>query len=352
MHTSQTNQNSRASQSRIVIAAALVLAVLGPSALAPSGCSRGGGDNKVSIMVGGLEKQIYLPAKLADSLGAFGRAGLEVELLSTPAGVEAVNELLAGAVHAVVGFYDHTIDLQARGKGIQCIVQFSRAPGEVVLVSSKRAGEMHTPADFRGRTIGVTGLGSSTNFLIQYLASKHGVANSEFSVLPVGAGNTFITAMQQGRIDAGMTTEPTISRLVKTGEASVMIDLRTPDSTQAALGGPYPAACLYVQTAWLESNRATAQKLAAALVEALRFIDTHSAAEIADKMPAQFYAGDRELYVRALAEGKSMFTPDGKMPPGGPEMVLSVLAGFNNNVKGKVIDLSKTFTSELVDAVH
>jgi len=322
------------------------------AALALTACSRGDSGHKVAIMVGGMEKQIYLPAKLAESLGAFGRAGLEVELLSTPAGVEATNELLAGAVHAVVGFYDHTIDLQGRGKGIQCIVQLSRAPGEVVLVARKRAGEIHSPADFRGRTIGVTGLGSSTNFLIQYLASKQGVNNTEFSVLPVGAGNTFITAMQQGRIDAGITTEPTISRLIKTGEASVLVDLRTPESTQAALGGPYPAACLYVQTAWLENNRAIAQKLVAAFVETLRFIDQHSAAEIADKMPAQYHADDRDLYIRALAEGKAMFTPDGRMPAGGPEMVLSVLARFNSNVKGKVIDLSQTFTSELVDAVH
>ena len=337
------------SSTSILIATALGLLA---ATLAPWGCSRGGDDHKIVLMVGGLEKQIYLPAKLAEQLGAFRRDGLEVELLSTPTGVEAANELLAGAVHGVVGFYDHTIDLQARGKHVQCIVQLARAPGEVVLVSSKRAGEIHSPADFRGRTLGVTGLGSSTNFLTQYLAAKHGVKNSEFSVLPVGAGNSFIAAMQQGRIDAGITTEPTISRLIKTGEASMLVDLRTPQSTAAALGGPYPAACLYVQTSWLESNRPTARKLAAAFVETLEFIDTHSAAEIADKMPAQYHAGDRDLYVRALAEGKAMFTPDGKMPPGGPEQVLSVLAAFNSNVKGKAIDLSKTFTTELVDASH
>ena len=41
----------------------------------------------------------------------------------------------------------------------------------------------------------------------------------EFTSVPVGAGNTFIAAMQQDKIQAGMTTEPTISRLLKTGEA-------------------------------------------------------------------------------------------------------------------------------------
>ena len=63
---------------------------------------------KISIMVGGIEKNIYLPAKLAEQLGYFKDEGLDVELLSEPAGVDAENEMLAGAVQGVVGFYDHT----------------------------------------------------------------------------------------------------------------------------------------------------------------------------------------------------------------------------------------------------
>jgi NitT/TauT family transport system substrate-binding protein len=319
--------------------------------LAPPGCSRRG-DDRIILMAGGLDKQIYLPALLAERIGAFRKVGLDVELLSTLSDVEATNELLAGAVHGVVGFYNHTIDLQARGKQVECIVQLARSPGEVVLVARQRAGAIHSPADFRGRTLGVTGLGSSTNLLMKYLASRHGVTTSEFTVLPVGAGTTFITAMQQGRIDVGMTTEPTISRLLQTGDASILIDLRTPEPTAAALGGPFPAACVYVQTAWLEANRATARRLAAAFVAALWFIDNHSAAEIADQLPVEYLAGDRDLYVRALAETKAMFTRDGAMPAGGPEHVLAVLAAVHGNLKGKAIDLSKTFTSEFLDGAH
>jgi NitT/TauT family transport system substrate-binding protein len=43
-----------------------------------------------------------------------------------------------------------------------------------------------------------------------------------------------------------------------------------------------------------------------------------------------------------------MFSPDGRMPAGGPETVLQVLSGFNPNVKGKHIDLSKTYTNEFI----
>ncbi|MGH8803026.1 MAG: ABC transporter substrate-binding protein, partial [Casimicrobiaceae bacterium] len=173
--------------------------------------------DKFTIMVGGIEKQIYLPAQLAESLGYFKQEGVDVELMSENAGVNAENELLAGAVHGVVGFYDHCIDLQTKGKSVESVVQFSQAPGEVELVSSKHP-EIKSMADVKGKTLGVTGLGSSTNFLTQYLAVRAGVPIGQFSLLAVGAGTTFIAAMQQDRIQAGMTTEPTISRLLKTGE--------------------------------------------------------------------------------------------------------------------------------------
>ena len=303
--------------------------------------------DKVSIMVGGYEKQIYLPAKLTEGLGYFKAEGLDVELLNEGAGVDAENEMLAGAVQGVVGFYDHCVDLQTKGKYVMSVVQFSQAPGEVELVSSKHP-EIKSMADLRGKSLGVTGLGSSTNFLSQYLMVKAGVPLGEFTSIPVGAGTTFIAAMQQDKIQAGMTTEPTISRLLKTGEATVLVDMRTVEKTKQALGGTYPAASLYMPTEWVEKNKPIVQKLANAFVKTLKFINTHSAAEIADKMPKDFYVGDKEGYIKALAAGKAMFTPDGVMPAGGPETVLAVLSGFSKNVKGKTVDLSKTFTTEFV----
>jgi NitT/TauT family transport system substrate-binding protein len=303
--------------------------------------------NKVTIIVGGYEKQIYLPAKLTEALGYFKDEGLEVELLNEGAGVDAENEMLAGAVQGVVGFYDHCVDLQAKGKYAMSVVQFSQAPGEVELVSNKHP-DIKSMADLKGKSLGVTGLGSSTNFLSQYLMVKAGVKLGDFTSIPVGAGNTFIAAMQQDKIQAGMTTEPTISRMLKTNEARILVDMRTIEKTKDALGGTYPAASLYMETSWVQKNKETVQKLANAFVKTLKFINTHSAEEITAVMPKDFYAGDRESYVSALAAGKGMFTPDGVMPEGGPETVLAVLSSFSKSVKGKQIDLSKTYTTEFV----
>lgn len=193
--------------------------------------------DEVTIMVGGYEKQIYLPAKLAESLGYFKDEGLDVELLNEAAGVDAENEMLAGVVQGVVGFYDHCVDLQAKGKFVESVVQFSQAPGEVELVSNKYP-DVKSMADLKGKNLGVTGLGSSTNFLTQYLMVKSGVQLADFTSVPVGAGATFIAAMQQDKIQAGMTTEPTISRLLKTSIAS-----RNSPSSRRGKRSPMRASC-------------------------------------------------------------------------------------------------------------
>jgi len=320
-------------------------------AAALAGPAFGADSDRIVIMVGGIDKQIYLPAPLAEQLGYFRDEGLDVELQSEPSGVHAEDELLAGAVQGVVGFYDHTVDLQAKGKAVVSVVQFSQAPGEVLLVAARLGDALRSPADLKGRVLGVTGLGSSTNFLTIFLAAAGGVRASELNLVPVGAGATFITALKQGRIDGGMTTEPTASRLLKSGAARIMVDLRRPDETERVLGGLYPAACLYMQSAWVEAHRVQVQRLANAFVRTLRFIQTHGADEIAARMPPDYYAGDRELYVRALANGKATFTPDGRMPASGPPTVLRVLAASSKAVQGKQIDLARTYTTTFVDAV-
>src|SRR5579864_1503696 len=152
---------------------------------------------KITIMVGGITKLIYLPARLTEQLGYFKDEGLDVELLSQPAGVDAENELLAGAVQGVVGFYDHTIDLQSKGKEIQALVIFGQVPGEVEMVSTKAADSFKSMADSKGKTLGVTGLGSSTSFLTQYLAQRAGVSSKEYTLLPVGADNSFIARSEE-----------------------------------------------------------------------------------------------------------------------------------------------------------
>nr|WSY51168.1 ABC transporter substrate-binding protein [Streptomyces sp. NBC_00886] len=315
-----------------------------------TGSKGDGKGEQVKIMVGGLDKVIYLPAMLAQRLGYFDAEGLDVEMLSEPAGVQAETALVAGQVQGTVGFYDHTLDLQTKGKSVESVVQFSHAPGEVEIVSAKAAGDISSPKDFKGKKLGVTSLGSSTDFLTKYLAVKNGVNVSEFTPVAVGAGPTFIAALQKGAIDGGMTTDPTVATVLDKKAGKILIDMRTPEGSQKALGGPYPSSSLYMQTDWVNAHKGTVQKLVNAFVKTLKWMSTHSASEIAAKMPADYSQGDKALYTEAIKSTLPMFTDDGVMPANGPETVERVLKAFNPNIKNADVDLSKTYTTEFVEA--
>ncbi|MCL6673964.1 ABC transporter substrate-binding protein [Streptomyces panaciradicis] len=319
------------------------------STSADAGSKGDGKGTKVKIMVGGLDKVIYLPAMLTQRLGYFDAEGLDVELLSEPAGVQAETALVSGQVQGAVGFYDHTLDLQTKQKYVESVVQFSQAPGEVEIVSNKAEGDITSPKDFKGKKLGVTGLGSSTDFLTKYLAVKNGVKVSDFTPVAVGAGPTFIAALQNGAIDGGMTTDPTVANILDKKAGKVLLDMRTPGGSQKALGGPYPSSSLYMQTDWVNSHKDTVQKLVNAFVKTLNWMSTHSASEIAAKMPADYSQGNKALYAQAVKSTLPMFTKDGVMPENGPETVEKVLKAFNPNIKNAKVDLSKTFTTEFVE---
>jgi NitT/TauT family transport system substrate-binding protein len=331
-----------------VLGAALALAGTAAACGSSSGGTDAAGKPTVKIMVGGLDKQIYLPAMLAQQLGFYAQQGLDVQLSDEPAGVNAETDMIAGQVDAVVGFYDHNIDLQAKGKSTEEVAQLLQVPGEVELCRSDEPN-ITSPADWKGKSLGITDVGSSTDFLTKYLAVRNGVAVSDIHELGVQAGTTFIAAMQHKSIDCGMTTEPTVSRLVDTGQAKIILDMRTAAGARKALGGVYPASSLYLTTDYANSHKDTVQKLVNAYVETLNWIHTHTAAEITDKMPAAYYAGTgKDAYAQALHNELGIYDPTGTMPADGPPTVLKVLSAFNPDVKG--VDLSKTFDNSFAAA--
>jgi NitT/TauT family transport system substrate-binding protein len=343
----------------------LIIAVTACAALALTGCANtasssssgssqqagSSGGDKVSIMVGGLNKQIYLPFMLAEKLGYYADQKLAVALTDEPAGVDATTNMLAGKVDGVGGFYDHTIALQGLGKQAESVVSMLQVPGEVELCRTDLKGTIKTAADWKGRNLGITDTGSSTDFLTQFLGQKNGVAPSETHRIGVQAGPTFIAAMEHKNIDCGMTTEPTVSQLLAKNDAYIIYDTRTAAGAQTAFGGPYPATSLYMSTSYVNSHKAVVQKLVNAYVKTLQWIQAHTAAEIADKMPADYYAGvGKAAYVKALNSEKGIYNPTGIMPTGGPETCRTVLSSFNPAVKGKTVDVSKTYTDEFVKA--
>ncbi|MGW7240954.1 ABC transporter substrate-binding protein [Streptomyces sp. NPDC054804] len=129
----------------------------------------------------------------------------------------------------------------------------------------------------------------------------------------VGAGSTAIAALQNGKVDCVMTTQPTVTAIQKKGVGTSAIDLATTDGATAAMGGAYPAASVLARTDWVNSHKATVQKVVDALVATMHWINTRSATDIADKLPASFVSN------QLVTQGRLHLGPDrgqGSVPPG------------------------------------
>jgi NitT/TauT family transport system substrate-binding protein len=311
-----------------------------------AGTTSSSGVTKLKIMVGGISKQIYLPNELTQALGYFKEQKLDVTLIDEASGQSSEQQVLTGGVQAGSGSYNHTIELQAAGKAMESVVQLQTAPGEALMVSTKAAGKIHSASDLVGANMGVTELGSGTQTLSTAILGQVGINADKVHFLPVGAGATFLAAMQQGRISAGMTTEPTISKVVSSGAGKVLVDLRTPASTKAALGGEYPFISLFMNTTYVNSHKDIVQRIVNAYVKTLKWMSTHTAAQIADLVPADYYAGNKAAYIAALEGQKNSFTTDGVMPDSGAQTVSAIETKYVPSMKGKTIDLSKTYTNE------
>jgi NitT/TauT family transport system substrate-binding protein len=337
----------------------LVAALTGILALgAATACSSSSGGSSgnlptVSLMVGGIDKQIYLPYELAQQLGYYHKYGVNVSLSTeSNGGVGAEDAMVSGQVDMAGAWYNHTIDFQAKGKDVVDIVQLSGAPGEREMCATNSG--VHSAADFKGKTLGVTDLGSGTDSLTQFLAAQKGIKRSQYTTLAVGAGSTAVAAIQKGSAQCVMTTQPTVTALEQQHLAYSAIDLATTDGAKSALGGAWPAASVLARADWVNSHKDVVQKVVDALVATMHWINTHSAAQIADKMPQTYVQNGlvtKADYIAALAQDKGQFLPDGIMPAGGPRTVLAmeVLIG---HASASQIDLAKTFTNEFAIAAN
>jgi NitT/TauT family transport system substrate-binding protein len=339
-------------------ALALSLAACGGSSssntTAANTSSAGGGANlpTVTMMVGGIDKQIYLPYQLAQDLGFYKKYGVNVQLSTEQSGgVGAETAMVSGQVDMAGAWYVHTIDFQQKGKNVVDVVNLSGAPGEREMCS--KSSGVNSPASWSGKAVGVTDIGSGTDNLTLYLASRYHLTTKQFTRVAVGAGDTLVAGLQHNRIACAMTTQPTVTALESKGIANSAINLATASGAQQWLGGIYPSAGVLARADWVNSHKDAVQKVVNALVATMHWINTHTAAEIADHMPAAFVNNGlttKTSYINALAQDKGQFLPDGMMPPSGPNTALAVdkLAG---NVTGQV-NITPTYTNSFALAAN
>ncbi len=302
---------------------------------------------KVSIAVGGKNLFYYLPLTIAEQLGYFKDEDLQVEISDFAGGSKALQALVGGSADVVSGAYEHTINMQAKGLPITAFVLQGRAPQIVLAVSNKTMPDFKSVADLKGKKIGVTAPGSSTNMMANFVLAKAGLKPTDVSFVGVGASAGALSAARSGQIDAIANLDPVITMLQQKNEIKVVADTRTLKDTNEVFGGPMPAATLYTTEAFLKNNPHTAQALTNAMVRALKWLQKAGPSDIVKVVPENYLLGDRALYIAAFLKVREAISPNGIFPEAGPVTALKMLQAFEPQLASKKIDLSKTYTNEL-----
>jgi NitT/TauT family transport system substrate-binding protein len=258
---------------------------------------------------------------------------------------------MGGSVEVVTGFYDQTIQMAAQGTRLRAFVNMLRLPGLAVVVSPKSRKPMTQLDDLKDSTVGVTSPEPSTQFLLNYLLAKRNIALTEVSVVGIGHSAAALAAVESGKVDAAVMAEPGLAELAaRNPKIRLLADMRTPHGAEELFGSPeFPASVLYSTEEWLRKNGETARRLAGAIKRTLAWIVSHTALQITQKMPRQYFSGDVELYEQALVAATPIFNPNGIMTLEGAETVRRVLAYSVPAVKDASLDLSQTFTNDFLE---
>jgi NitT/TauT family transport system substrate-binding protein len=303
---------------------------------------------KVTLAVGGKNLLYYLPLTVAEQLGYFKEEGLDLNIVDFAGGSQALRAVVGGSADVVSGAFEHTVNMQAKGQHLRAFVLQGRAPQIVLGVSPKAMPGFKTVADLKGRKIGVTAPGSSTNVMVNFVLAKAGLKPSDVSIIGVGAAQGAVAAMRSGQIDAISNLDPVITLLVRSGDLKIVSDTRIVSEAEKVFGGPMPAACLYAPQAFLDKNPKTAQALANAIVRADKWIQAAGPADIIKAVPESYLLGDRAVYIDAFLAAKNALSPDGLIPEKGPDTAYRALASIDPEIAKAKVDLTAVYTNELV----
>jgi NitT/TauT family transport system substrate-binding protein len=305
--------------------------------------------DKVTLAIGGASCLCYLPTVLANQLGEYKKAGVDVDLVAFKGGSDSLKAVIGGSADVVSGYFDHCVNLAAKGQHLQSFVVYDRFPGLVLVVSPKHNAEIKSVKDLANKKVGVSAPGSSTDFFLKYLLGKNGVDPNSVGVIGVGLGGSAVAAMEQGQIDAAVMLDPAVTILkAKFSDLRILSDTRSQKDTLAVFGGEYPGGALYTKAEWIEKHPKEVQGMTTAILNTLKWIHSHSAEEITEKMPKE-YVGNKATYIAALKNTLPMYSSDGKMDPKGAQAVLAVFSQSSPDVAKAHIDLSKTYTNAFVD---
>jgi len=311
-----------------------------------TGC-QGRRDSEVRLALQPPSTNNY-PGYFAEWLGFYRQEGLNVTISQIAGASRVLEAVVGGSADVGGGVYEQSIQMAAEGRRVVTFVSFLRSPNFALVAAPDPNGQpVKTIAELRRKTVGVSSLGSPSQFYLNYLLVAAKVSPNEVATSNVGMGATGVVALEQGQVAAAMLFGSAITAYqARQPDAAILADSRSPEGLKAAFGvDDYPASSFLATAAWLEKNPATAKKLAAAVLRSLAWIREHSPEEILARVPQEFHVGDPHAEVEAIRQAKPMYSIDGRIRPESAEAVRKVLEGSLEKVRAAQIDLSTTYTN-------
>jgi NitT/TauT family transport system substrate-binding protein len=163
------------------------------------------------------------PFFIADKKGYFKEAGIEVKFIRFDSAAKMIAPLGAGQLDAGGGATSAGLyNAVAQGVHIKIVADKARnAKGygfQAILVRKDLADKVKTYKDLKGLKIATSAVGNSESSLLNEALKKGGLKLSDVDQVYIGFPQ-HPAAYANGAIDASITTEPTISAILKTGTA-------------------------------------------------------------------------------------------------------------------------------------
>jgi NitT/TauT family transport system substrate-binding protein len=229
-----------------------------------------------------------VPYEVAKARGHFRAQRLEVELIYTRGGNQAMQALVGGAVDYAGTSFDVALQAFANGASIRRFASTGRLPLFALATAPGTAEQIRDIKALEGRSVGVSGIGNADHVLVLYLMKRAGAdtARTRFAAI----GTNLFEALRRGQIDAGMVQEPALT-LVQDAGGRVIFNAMEIQDAKRVLGGAYEFMGVAIRTSERERRLDEMRRLAAALAAGLRDTRTVPVEEVVASLPRELVAG-------------------------------------------------------------
>ena len=303
---------------------------------------------RIVLLVDEIRAIRNFPAIVAERLGYLNGDGIVVTMMNIRDEVPTAEMLMDGRIDAIMAYYHHNIVHRSQGRDFEAIVTLGVTPGTKVLVANQAKDRYKTAADLKGSRIIAGGDGSSKTAVANALLLAGGHKIGDYTRIRNESRDKIAAALRAGDADLVVAPTPDGDYYEDLGLATVFADLTTIEGTRKHLGTLMPTSTVYMRSERVKAHPDIAQHLATAFVRALQWINSHTAEQIAQVVPADFMGKDRAAYLKVLKDEMPMFKTDGRMPQEGAEYEWRVLS--EANPKYKTVRVADTYTNRFVDA--